>query len=297
MNVRQSILVASVLVATAAHADQVVLEVSVRQLTHVKKDAYAFPGVGVFQIVRGTQPFQGASCPDLSNKDGRLTCSIGCDKADATVKPLRVVPPSRAVRGFIPPPLVDIELKGCTLVPPALPPFLYRDAKLVVENALQKAPELARTVAAMQDGKGFNFVPVGEALPVLVGVASSDKGRQALYDLNAAAGAFAVSSTETDPNFAQTLSDYQVGITNILLREAVKSKAGSLPVSLKISFDKADYYNNLVAVEDALDRKVGRTPQQNIFLNDIQKLKGKSIDPLRNANLYKHVPGVVQAGM
>lgn len=289
------LILAGLVGSLSAYADQTNLLISVRQVTHQKPDPYAFSGVGLFSIFRGEQPFAGASCPDISNQEGRLECSIACDKADSSTKPLRVVPPSKSyrVRGYITPASADVQLKGCLLLPNASSTFVYKDSQLVIQQVLKNNPELQQIIKPSPNQETFNFAAINAAMPVMKQVAEREYGGVALISLSQAASALAEKRQEGDPVGAELLSKYQVGINNVLLGEVFKKKSGfGLPTSFKVTADKSDYYGNLLLFEQTLDGAVGRTAQQTILLNDIQALKRQSIDPNRNVKLYRHIPGI-----
>jgi hypothetical protein len=282
------------LAVSGAYAQKVTVQISVTQATHEKETPHAFPGVGLFEIFRGEQPFQGAECPDMSNNQGKLTCTVTCDSSDSTSKQLRLVPPSKAhrVRGFIPPLSADLSLKGCALSPRAPGPFVYRDSKLVLRLVLKDSPQMRALFRRSADFEVIEFAGFGTAMPVMQQVASTHDGPATLVQFNRAASAFIEGRDDPDPVMTAALSKYQIAIYNVLLGEIAKQKVGLASTArLKITTSKDDYYANLLQLEAALDQTVGRTAEQNLLLGDVQALKRQPIDAIGDYKLYRHVPG------
>lgn len=278
--------------SSAVYAEQTLLHIIVQQITHVRPEPQPFSAVGTFQVYRGEQTFAGASCPDLSNDQGRLTCTITCDKSDSLAKPLRVVPPSRSdrVRGYIAPPSASVELKGCALSPQAVSSFVYKDANLTLQRAIAQFPSLRNVITLAGGNADYQFAKVDEALPIMQQMASSPDGATTLISLNEAARALAMKYAKPDPQKAELLTTYNVGIQNVFLAEVAKNKF-RIPDDFKITGNKTDYYKNLGLLEETLDRRVGRSTQETILLNDVQALKRQPIDPALNQKLYRYVTG------
>jgi len=279
-----------------AFADEATIPITVRQVTHVKPGPHAFSGVGSFQVYRGEKPLPGATCPDLSNNEGRLSCTVTCDKKDVTAKPLRVVPPSQIlrVRGYVAPPSANVELKGCAIAPVVGSTFIYKDSQIAFAELLGTNPQLAQFIKPGKPAGTYELAAVNDALPVMTQFASTPEGAETLASLNKATSALADRTQDTDPAKAELLSAYTVGIHNVFLNQVVKKKAGiQIPEGFKVSGKKTDYYNNLGLVEQSLDSKVARSPQQTKLLNDVQLWKRQPIDPARHDQLYRIVAGRV----
>jgi hypothetical protein len=278
------------LLAGASMADQVLVPIVVHQVTHVRTAAHPFPAVGPFRIQRGDQLVANSSCPDLSNQEGRLVCSIPCDKADRNAKPLRVVPPIKTrAHGYVAPVSANIELVGCSITPAAPPPFLYKESKYFIRTLLAMRKELEAVISVSADGGQVTLAPVEGAIPVMTQIVATPEGAETLASLNTAMGAL-LEVQQADPKSADLLSSYLVGINNVFLAEAAKKATGKAPsADFKLTGKKADYYSNLRGIEKQLDSRVGRSAQQTRFLNVVKDLKGQPIDPLRNEKLYERV--------
>lgn len=282
-------LVVGSLFAPVAHAESIAVSLLVRQITHVRSTPHAFSGVGAFQIFRGNAVMAGSQCPEASDDEGRLSCVIVCDKTDALVKQLRIVPPSPSVaprvKGYIAPASAAFQLKGCSISPVDLPPLVFRDAQTAFADLLKKHPEFSRIV---KEGapSAAKLVAVDEGLPILKPKVNTPEGRASLATLDEIARAF--SGSNSNATMAEQYTKYSVGIHNIFLGYALESKARiDVPSDFKITGEKGDFYKNLGLVERSLDRKPVRTAQENLLLNDIQRAKHQPIGSIGKSRLYR----------
>ena len=70
------------------------LEIRVVKRTHADRNPIPFPGVGLFGLIRGQAKFEGGSCPDKSNANGTVLCSIKCRAQEKEPITIRVQPPT-----------------------------------------------------------------------------------------------------------------------------------------------------------------------------------------------------------
>lgn len=263
----------------AAHAERTALTIVVKNRTQQALKPIAFSGVGTFEIFRNDAKFANGSCPDSSNREGKLACSIICDPKDSMSKTLRVVPPGKSlrVRGYVAPPADEIELQGCTVLPSANREFVYTDSRLALTELTRSNVALSQLVTIKASGSGVQLADTAHAIAVFKKVGGASDGVAVLGSFQRIAAALA-----DHPQFAMDqesvkgLSQYSVGASNVLLRQIanaqIDSKTGE---KVKLSGSKEDFYSNLTAIEDSLDKKVGRSAQQNLLLNDIQGMKAK----------------------
>ena len=92
---------------------------------------------------------------------------------------------------------------------------------------------------------------------------------------------------EVDPQAGMLFTSYSVGASNILLNEITRKVLKNS--NLLITGATADYYSNLGTLEGGLEMKMGRTPYENILLNDVQVLKESPYKPLQQDEIQKYI--------
>ncbi|UUZ70083.1 hypothetical protein LP416_13330 [Polaromonas sp. P2-4] len=113
------------------------LEIRVVKRIYTDANQKPFPGVGLFDLIRGRAKLEGASCPDKSNASGTVYCSIKCRGDEKDPVTIRVQPPTNQdhLAGWVTPPGTDVELRGCALSPSVIT-ARYEDARYALNNAL-----------------------------------------------------------------------------------------------------------------------------------------------------------------
>jgi hypothetical protein len=261
---------------STAFAEEAVIPIVVKQRTQQAPKAAPFASVGLFEIYRGETKFTGASCPDLSNKDGHLSCTITCSEKERTSKNLRIVPPGKSiqVRGFVTPPAGEIELVGCKLNPDLVQEFVYTDSRLALFILFQADPTLSRFAIVGKDGKTVTFGDWPAVLEAYDKVLKSPDGVAKLSHIQKIS-AVAADANQAGGNVdaAKLFNAYSVGVSNYFLKTISVTNIGADSKSIKLTGTTPDYYQNLRLVETGLEKQMGRTPVQNQLLNDVQKLR------------------------
>ena len=277
LKLRKVALVTTLIACNGVAADQTLLVISVKQRTQQQQIPLPFTKVGAFEIFRGESKFASANCPDPSNKDGKTSCTITCEPKETIAKPLRVIPPGRAlrVRGFVAPPAEDVELTGCKLTPSDEREFIYVESSLALAEFLKT--EKAFVQIAKQSGNDWELADASLAVGVFKAVGATQAGKRKLAQFQEITGALAESrQMRQDSRGSELAKQHSFGVSNVLLGEIVKTNLDSETASkIKLTGEKTDYYRNLQMIEVTLESKQARTSQQNLLLNDIQTLKAK----------------------
>lgn len=263
-------------IGSTVFAEEAVIQIAVKQRTQQKPIAVPFGSVGLFEIYRGETKFAPAACPDYSNKEGRLSCTITCSQKEQTRKNLRIIPPAKGlqIRGFVAPPADEIELVGCKVNPGLTREFVYIDSRLALNGIFKQDPSLAQFASDIGHGKTVTFPDANAVLQVYEKVAKSPDGLTKLSEIQRiSALAAEANQADGDAAGAKQLNAYSVGVSNYFLKKIAVKNLGSESQTVKLTGETPDYYKNLWILEAGLEKQIGRTPEKNLLLNDVQRLK------------------------
>lgn len=278
--------------ASLAFGQQAVVSVVVMEKTVQKPVRSPFASVGLFQVFRGGTKVEKASCPDYSNKDGKLSCIIPCSATDNVPGNFSIVPPDSGprVRGYVAPPSKEVEVLGCKVTPNTPREFEYVDSLFALNELLRNEPMLAQLASTSGTGKASDLGTPAKVLPVFAELARKPDGLakvnllRKLTALAAEKPQFEAGSRE-----AQNLMQYSVGASNVLLKEIARKNLGTADGGIRITGTTADYYFNLKTLEVGLESKMGRTPAENLLLNDVQTLGQQPFKPSVQPQIQKNL--------
>jgi hypothetical protein len=263
-------------IATAAWAE--VTQITIRVKMHLKQTEAprAFSAVDGFQVYRGSTKFDAASCPDASDRDGKLFCSITCSATDAVEKTLRLVPPGKTarVKGYVAPAAEELKLSKCKVQPKSQWEFVYTDPVVSVAQIVAKEPKLAAVARAQPENNLLVFNSSAEAIAVLEKVGETAQGREALFNFQQAALAATESQEiKLDPKAREAVEKYPSVIGSIYFKTLVMRVKPDAAKYVTIKADKSAYFSNMEAVAMHLDRDAAKSPQVNQLLNQVQEWK------------------------
>ena len=111
-------------------------------------------------------------------------------------------------------------------------------------------------------------------------------GRQKLDQLRALTGEIALEKvSDKDTATAAIWNSFSVGISNVLLKNSATRLYGrDAAAQMKVSPNKADFYNNLRLLGSHIEAKESMTPLDARVLTDVNKLSGTSSDKLPGAS-------------
>lgn len=280
------------LLAPFAFGQQAIVAVLVKEKSVQKPDGIPFERVGLFQVFRGGAKVDKASCPDYSNKDGKLSCIIPCSTADKVPGNFSIVPPDSGPRtkGYVAPPSRDVEILGCTVKPNTPREFEYVDSRFALHDLFRNEPLLAKLASVSGDGKSAVFGPPDKALPAMAELSRKAGGLVKLISLQKLTALAAErAQSDTDAPGAQKFTSYSIGASNVLLSEIARVNIGIPGSELRITGATADYYSNLKTLESGLEKKMGRTPAENLLLNDVQNLKQSPFKASHQLQIQQHL--------
>lgn len=268
--------------ASLAFGQQAVVPVVVMEKTVQKPVRSPFASVGLFQVFRGGTKVEKASCPDYSNKDGKLSCIIPCSATDNVPGNFSIVPPASGprVKGYVAPPSKEVEVLGCKVTPNTPREFEYVDSLLALNELLRNEPMLAQLASKSGAGQASDLGTPADALQVFADLAGKPDGLAKLNQLRKLS-ALAAEKPQFDASSreAQHFMQYSVGASNVLLKEIARKNIGTAGSGIRITGTTADYYSNLKTLELGLENKMGRTPAENLLLNDVQALSQQPFKP------------------
>lgn len=268
--------------ASLAFGQQAVVPIVVTEKTVQKPIGNPFARVGLFQVFRGGTKVEKASCPDYSNKDGKLSCIIPCSATDNVPGNFSIVPPDSGprVRGYVAPPSKEVEVLGCKVMPNTPREFEYVDSLLALNELLRNEPMLAQLASAPGAGKTPDLGTPARVVRIVAELARKPDGLAKVNQLRKLSALAAEKAQfEANPKGAQHLMQYSVGASNVLLNEIARTNTGIAGNEIKLTGTTADYYSNLKTLEVGLESKMGRTPAENLLLNDVQDLRQQPFKP------------------
>lgn len=268
--------------ASLAFGQQAVVPIVVMEKTVQKPNRSPFTSVGLFHVFRGGTKVEKASCPDYSNKDGKLSCIIPCSATDNVPGNFSIVPPDSGprVKGYVPPPSREVEVLGCKVTPNTPQEFEYVDSLFALNELLRNEPMFAQLAPAPGAGKTPDLGTPARVLPIVAELARKPEGLAKVNQFRKlSALAAEKAQAEANPRGAQHLLQYSVGASNVLLKEIARNNTGIAGKEIKLTGATADYYSNLKTLEVGLESKMGRTPEENLLLNDVQTLGQQPFKP------------------
>lgn len=270
------LMLSMLLAANAGFAEETQITVRVKMQLKHSEPPRAFPGVDGFQIYRGSTKFDAASCPDASDREGKLVCLITCSASDTVEKTLRLVPPGKTarVKGYVAPAGEELKLAKCKVKPKSQWDFVYIDPVVSVAQIVAKEPKLAAAARAQPDSNQLTFNSSAEAIAALEKVGETQQGRELLFSFQQAALAATESQEiKLDPRAREAVEKYPSVIGSIYFKNLVMRVKPDAAKFVTIKADKAAYFSNMESVEKYLDKDAAKSPQVNMLLNQVQEWK------------------------
>lgn len=270
--------------ASAASAETVVpIKVLVLLKDKAQDGPRPFPNVGGIVIRRLREDLKNASCPDVSNEKGELTCRLKCLKDDPDLR-LKVVAPLKAqapiVAGMSPPPAATLNIEKCLVrkdpatMQGASIRLVYRTALAMADELRAEAPEVFAAVATAK-GNSLSFKPLEQTAPVLRQLAKNPANRAQLERL-AELGDVYNEAVQARKNtmLGPTLSEYASGAKSIVLQAAVTdSMGGNADRLVTVSPSKAELHRSIAKVSRALNEKAVLSSPEIVLARDVSELK------------------------
>lgn len=288
------VLVISLASEVSAQSNKVAFQITVEKRVYGERAPQPFHGVGTFDLVQGTAPLVGASCPNKSNAAGQLTCLIPCKASDTLPLLIRVRPPSDqdTLGGWVAPTAQEVEVKKC-IAKPAKLTMLYEDARYALNDFLSKQYFAKGSSQGGGTGGGGSgnvagklwLTEIAEGSAVAVNVSASAKtpdGREDLLQLHKLATEAArapelrsANLTPEDRKVSEALARWQILSKSALLESQVSQALPAADQSrLKITptTDLSKFRFNLIEVDAAL-KAAPRSSAQQRLSDDVSTLK------------------------
>lgn len=270
--------------AMAAAAETVVpIKVVVLVKDKAQDSPKPFPNVGGVVIRRLSEDLKNASCPDVSNEKGELTCRLKCLKDDPDLL-LKVVAPLKAkapiVAGMSPPAAATLNIEKCLVrkdpvaMQGASIRLVYRTALAMAEELRAEAPEVFAAVATTK-GDSLSFKPLNQTAPALQQLAKNPANRVKIERLAELSDVYNEAlRARKNPMLSSTLSEYASGAKSIVLQAAVTdTMGGSNERLVTVSASKAELHRSIANVSRALNEKPVLTSPEIVLARDVGELK------------------------
>lgn len=265
----------------ASAADAIKLQIEVLQLYSVRVGPRPFKDVGIFSLWRSQTKYAKGDCPEASDKDGKLTCQITCDKNDTDLIGLKVrAPKNHRTVPYAPPLDQEFKVQGCTITGDAKP-FVYRDPSRLTEELMQTTPKLAQFLM-FQPGKSVsetNISPFNpQSIAMLGDFATTPEGFLAVERLRAYTGDLALlASYAEDKKKSDEFSKYSFAASNVLLSAYFKSESTSnANLKFAVTGSKDDFYSNLTKANEYLKAKPNKSLEDHAKLKAIDEIRATS---------------------
>jgi hypothetical protein len=262
------------------------LEIRVMKRVYDQTEPKPFRGVGVFDLFRGQKRFDGASCPDRSDANGTVFCVIKCDANDKEAIKIYIQPPTNQdhLTGWVTPPGLDVELRGCKLSP-SLVTARYDDARYALNNALKENRLVAEDTAAKNPLTSWKFLS-NETSNLYHNIAVATETQQGrdgvisvLHHANEGARIYWTASNKLDAKELEekgVLSEWETVSKSALLRWKVENVVPTAPRTKSqywITTDRLQYLSNLRETDELLNSIENKTSEQAKFADDIKTLR------------------------
>lgn len=228
------------------------------------------PRVGQFTILRNNTRYPQADCPDASNTNGELVCTVSCasNSRNAT---LLLRPPTSdlavVVSGMAVPPARELQLSECKLTTPQPVVLVYKTvAAQLAELRLQNnAVYMAATAG---QGIGARIKPFPQAQGDLEALAKNEANRPAIQQLaelarmereRQTAMARAKEELAAAPSVKAItgLDGYAVGMQSVLLKAQAVDAVGAAQAAawVKVSPEPVELDKSISRVTRSLGQK------------------------------------------
>jgi hypothetical protein len=275
-------------------------QATVKLTINVVKQAYGdkavkpFPGVGVFDLLRGKGKLDGAACPDRSGQRGELSCTIPCNRDADDAMVVRVRPPSDqdALAGWVTPAPQDIRVSRCGISPASVT-MRYEDARYALNEFLSKQYFASSSGSAGSGGGGKPIATTETWIDIfkqdpnlaskIAGTTATPSGKADIADLYRIATEAAKTPdlqssklTKEERDQASALAMWQVLSKSALLRSQINT---ALPPNQRAHFsfqpttDVATYRASLMTADRLLSEIANKNPEQLRLADDIKTLK------------------------
>jgi hypothetical protein len=262
-------------------ADAIKLQIEVLQLYSVREGPKPFKEVGVFSLWRSQTKYAKGDCPDASDKDGKLTCQISCDKFDTELIGLKVrAPKNHRTVPYAPPLDQEFKVQGCTITGDAKP-FVYRDPSRLTAELMQTTPTLAQ-FANFRPGKSVSETSISpldpQSITKLGDFAMTPEGFVAVERLRAYTGDLALLASDADDRKkSEEFSKYSFAASNLLLSAYFKSESTSAAnLKIAVTGNKDDFYGNLTKANEFLKAKPNKSLEDHSKLKAINEIRATS---------------------
>jgi len=268
-----------------AQAESAELRIEVVQLYSEKVGKRPFSEVGFFELRRGDAKFEGATCPDTSNKEGKLTCKLVCSAKDRDAIRLKVIPPRPQIaKGYTVPPADEVTITGCKLLPDTKQ-FVYSDSRKLLVEILQETPSLADI--SQKEGDFVVKPFTVNTAPKLVELSKQPASLQKLDRIRVYMGDLAIQSQgDGNSEAAKRYAEYSYGASNAILHK-VYGNLGSGSQQILTTGSKADFYKNLGTIKVELDKKPNKSEQDLGLSSTVTTLRTSPSSHVPNVSLIE----------
>lgn len=282
--------------SASAQTETVLLKIRVLKQAWNATTQQPFPGIGVFELMRGNDKLSGANCPDHSGSNGEVLCRVPCKRTDELPMTVRVRPPADQdkLAGWVIPPAQDVRVQRCTVSPEQVT-MRYDDARYALNDmAAQYLAQAGGTPAA-----GAAWAVLAERAPdsaarLAADMARSAEGRAVLAAMaelpgpqqSGGAGLPLFGIVGKPDAGAMALERWQVLSKSALLQSRVDEL---LPQTQRAGLDLAPttelgrYKANLGAAERAVFQIEKKNTEQARLADDIKWLREASADSKNTA--------------
>jgi hypothetical protein len=198
------------------------------------KDPVPFPRVAGFTIMRNNLPFANASCPDASDSNGELTCTLICPSTDKNAT-LLLMPPKRerssVVAGMKVPAAYELKVADCRVVTRQPVELVYKTVTAQLAELQVTSPAVFRAATTVSNGK-LQVKPFSAASRDLEVLAQNEEHRKAIREL----GELSRLAAERERIDRQgdgkesilmaNMADYAVGTNSVLLKAQASDAIG-----------------------------------------------------------------------
>lgn len=226
---KNSILVACAFVFVVQCSDNVkaselVVKVKVLLKDKVNSNAVPFRDIRGFVVLQGGIAYPGSSCPNPSDNDGMLTCSVPCSSnADlqlALRSPNRNIDVRTSGYGAIPATL-PLSIKGCSQTGASPVEFIFKSREVLLSEFEKDHPTIYK---ALVNKTNNEIKSLNESSPALIDLAKNPANRDAILQLSTIAKAVQTDVRPAKPVW-KNLDEYAVGAPSIIVKAAAEKSS------------------------------------------------------------------------
>lgn len=260
----------------AAEAVPISLTVKLRDKV-ADKVGKPFKDVGGFIFRRNNKDYEGATCPDVSNNKGEVTCRLQCNKNDGTLR-LQLVAPNKErapiVAGLTATATPAVTVEACKVTSTMPIDVVFRKADVLMAELFANNPSL-KSAFDRTGGGAADSRPFFQDLSTL---AKDPKNRQDLLELSRLAESLAAAPPDQQlPNWPRLeYSAVSTGVNSALLQAIVEESSGSkLSAEVVVSGNQAEFFKSLSNVQRELATKPTLSKSELAISNAVREIRSK----------------------